>query len=262
MISILGIPLDENSSFLKGAAKAPQLIMEAFYSDSSNMFAENGIDCGDQSKFANLGDLQLPSGNSAMNLIQKTVEKQLDQDHMVLSLGGDHSITFPIIQAYAQKYNNLNILHFDAHPDLYDNFDNNPYSHASPFARIMENNLADRLVQVGIRTLNTHQKSQAERFGVEIIEMIDFNPEAVFTFDGPVYISIDLDGLDPAFAPGVSHLEPGGLSTRDIIRIIHKLRGNVIGSDVVEYNPDQDINNLTAMTAAKLMKEIIGKMVL
>ena len=125
-------------------------IMEAFFSDSSNMFAENGIDCGDQSKFANLGDLQLPSGNSAMNLIQKTVEKQLDQDHMVLSLGGDHSITFPIIQAYAQKYNNLNILHFDAHPDLYDNFDNNPYSHASPFARIMENNLVDRLVQVGI----------------------------------------------------------------------------------------------------------------
>ena len=262
MISILGIPLDENSSFLRGAAKAPQLIMEAFYSDSSNMFAENGIDCGDQSKLANLGDLQLPSGNSAMNLIQKTVEKQLDQDHMVLSLGGDHSITFPIIQAYAQKYNNLNILHFDAHPDLYDNFDNNPYSHASPFARIMENNLVDRLVQVGIRTLNTHQKSQAERFGVEIIEMIDFDPEVIFTFDGPVYISIDMDGLDPAFAPGVSHFEPGGLSTRDIIRIIHQLKGNVIGSDVVEYNPDRDINNMTAMTAAKLMKEILGKMAL
>ncbi|MDP6340150.1 MAG: agmatinase [Candidatus Marinimicrobia bacterium] len=262
MVSILGIPLDENSSFLKGPSKAPPLVMDAFRSKASNKFAENGIYCGERDRVSYIGEMQLSTGGAAMDSIRKTISKELDRGQKVVSIGGDHSITFPIIQAYSQSYPDLNILHIDAHPDLYDNFDNNLYSHASPFARIMENNLVNRLVQVGIRTLNTHQKSQAERFGVEIIEMIDFNPETVFTFDGPVYISIDMDGLDPAFAPGVSHFEPGGLSTRDIIRIIHQLKGNVIGSDIVEYNPDRDINNMTAMTAAKLMKEIIGKMVL
>ena len=91
------------------------------------------------------------------------------------------------------------------------------------------------------------------------IEMKDFDSDLVLQFTGPVYISLDLDGLDPAYAPGVSHPEPGGLSTRNIINIIHSLKGQVIGGDIVEYNPDKDINDITATTGAKLMKELIGK---
>ncbi len=259
MLSILGIPLDENSSFLKGAAKAPELIMDAFHSDASNMFSENGFDCGNTNRITKLGDMKILTGEEAIQSIQKTVQKELGRRQKVLSLGGDHSITFPIIQAYRQSFPELNILHFDAHPDLYDNFENNPYSHASPFARIMENGLAKRLVQVGIRTMNDHQKAQVERFGVEVIEMKDFDPSLSLQFDGPVYVSIDLDGLDPAFAPGVSHHEPGGLSTRDLIRIIHQMNGQVVGGDIVEYNPNRDINGMTAVVAAKLMKELLGK---
>jgi arginase family enzyme len=123
----------------------------------------------------------------------------------------------------------------------------------------MEKGLVNRLVQVGIRTLNDHQKEQVKRFGVEVIEMKDFDPTVSFQFGGPVYISIDMDALDPAFAPGVSHHEPGGLSTREVINIIHQLNGNVVGGDIVEYNPDKDINNITAVVTAKLMKELIGK---
>ena len=78
-------------------------------------------------------------------------------------------------------------------------------------------------------------------------------------FDGPIYISIDMDALDPAYAPGVSHPEPGGLSTRDILHIISSLKGKVVGGDIVEYNPKRDINNLTAVTASKLLKELMGK---
>ena len=80
-------------------------------------------------------------------------------------------------------------------------------------------------------------------------------------FSEPVYISIDLDGLDPAYAPGVSHPEPGGLSTREIINFISNIKGNIIGADIVEYNPYRDINEITAITAVKLLKEIIGKVI-
>ena len=195
----------------------------------------------------------------AIEKIRTRIKEELEKSNHVLSIGGDHSITFPIIEAFSAKYDSLNILHFDAHPDLYDDFDNNPFSHASPFARIMENNLVKRLVQIGIRTLNDHQIDQVNRFGVEVIEMKDFDSDLVLQFTGPVYISLDLDGLDPAYAPGVSHPEPGGLSTRNIINIIHSLKGQVIGGDIVEYNPDKDINDITATTGAKLMKELIGK---
>ncbi|MAQ74551.1 MAG: agmatinase [Candidatus Marinimicrobia bacterium] len=259
MLSILGIPFDENSSFLKGSAKAPQKIIEAFSSDSSNAYSENGFNCRNTEKIKILDNLELPYGELAIEKIRTIIKEELEKSNHVLSIGGDHSITFPIIEAFSAKYDSLNILHFDAHPDLYDDFDNNPFSHASPFARIMENNLVKRLVQIGIRTLNDHQIDQVNRFGVEVIEMKDFDSDLVLQFTGPVYISLDLDGLDPAYAPGVSHPEPGGLSTRNIINIIHSLKGQVIGGDIVEYNPDKDINDITATTGAKLMKELIGK---
>ena len=259
MLSILGIPFDENSSFLKGSAKAPQKIIEAFSSDSSNAYSENGFNCRNTEKIKILDNLELPYGELAIEKIRTIIKEELEKSNHVLSIGGDHSITFPIIEAFSAKYDSLNILHFDAHPDLYDDFDNNPFSHASPFARIMENNLVKRLVQIGIRTLNDHQIDQVNRFGVEVIEMKDFDSDLVLQFIGPVYISLDLDGLDPAYAPGVSHPEPGGLSTRNIINIIHSLKGQVIGGDIVEYNPDKDINDITATTGAKLMKELIGK---
>ena len=259
MISILNIPSDENSSFLRGCAKAPQKIIKAFYSSSSNEFSENNVNVHNTNVINILDEINIPSGKAGINKIFNVACNEIKKNNKLVSIGGDHSITFPLIQAHAKKYNSLNILHFDAHPDLYDNFDNNPFSHASPFARIMENKLVKRLVQVGIRTLNTHQREQVKKFGIEVIEMKDFNIDLSFQFDGPVYISLDIDGLDPAYAPGVSHPEPGGLTTRNIINIIHTLKGNLIGGDIVEYNPINDVNNITAITSAKLLKEIIGK---
>ena len=134
---------------------------------------------------------------------------------------------------------------------------------ASPFARTMEDGLASRLVQVGIRTLSQHLRSQAERFGVEIHEMRNLDTRSIgLDFEGPVYISCDIDALDPAYAPAVSHLEPGGLSVRDILGIIQRLPNRIVGADIVEYNPGRDINDMTAMVAAKLLKEIAGRMLL
>ena len=120
----------------------------------------------------------------------------------------------------------------------------------------MEDGLCRRLVQVGIRTMTPHLLAQAERFGVEI-----YGPDAcadapVETLEGPLNVSLDLDGLDPAFAPGVSHHEPGGLSTRDILAVLARVPGPIVGADVVEYNPARDIHDMTATLAAKLVKEL------
>jgi len=152
------------------------------------------------------------------------------------------------------------ILQLDAHPDLYDELDGNRYSHACPFARIMEDELATRLVQVGIRTMTPHQREQAKRFGVEVVEMRNWHSGMAFRFEDPVYISLDMDCLDPAFAPGVSHHEPGGFSTRDVLEIIQGLRGNIVGADIVEFNPERDPGGVTAMVAAKFLKELLARM--
>jgi len=179
-----------------------------------------------------------------------------------LCFGGDHSVTFPIIRALAPKYPGLHILHFDAHPDMYDKLLGNELSHASPFARILEMGLVERLIQVGIRTMNGHQRKQNQKFGnVTVVSMQDWPPPSG-TFDfpasAPVYVSVDLDALDPAFAPGVSHHEPGGLSTRELLGVLQTMRvpGGVVGADVVELNPDRDVDGVSAMVAGKIVKEL------
>ena len=260
MVICLGIPFDENSSYLKGPALAPQKIRDAFHSDSTNYWSENGIDLKVDNRWADAGDLTLSAMPAAFSEIEKGIAYQLEKNNSVLSLGGDHSITYPIIKAFAKKYKGLNILHIDAHGDLYDDFEGNKFSHACPFARIMEEGLASRLLQVGIRTYNAHQRDQMKRFGVEAIEMKDWKDGTVLTFDGPLYISLDLDALDPAFVPGVSHYEPGGFSVRQVLSIIQNLKADLVGADIVELNPTRDINGVTAMVAAKFFKEILVKL--
>lgn len=258
---LLGLPTDENSSYLKGCAQAPTKIRAALVSDSANLWNELGDKISIGENYLDNGDLDLPAGIAGFEQITNEVSTQLELGNRVLSLGGDHAVTFPIMQAYKQYYSNITIVHFDAHSDIYNNFQNNPLSHASPFARIMENQLASRLIQVGIRTLNQHQRNQIEKFGVEVYPVNQVDTVTQLNIKGPVYISLDLDALDPAFAPGVSHHEPGGLSTRDIINVLHSIKAPVVGADIVEYNPSRDINDMTAMVAAKFLREILGLMI-
>jgi agmatinase len=193
--------------------------------------------------------------------IERLAGEHLRGGERLLSLGGDHSITYPLLRAHAAVHGPLTILHLDAHPDLYDELDGSRLSHACPFARILEEGLCARLVQVGIRTLNPHQREQARRFGVEMHEARTWEPHTPLHLDGPLYLSLDLDVLDPSFAPGVSHHEPGGLSVRDVLRIVQGIKGPIVGADLVEYNPTRDSLGATAMVGAKFLKEILGKMV-
>jgi agmatinase len=255
-LRLIGAPTDRHSSFLRGAALAPPLIRAALHSDHGNMAAESGIELGLDIRLSDAGDLPLTEADGDDALIAAAVATATADGAVPLVLGGDHSVTVPVLEALAAAHGAIDILHFDAHPDLYDDFEGDPRSHASPFARIMERGLARRLVQVGIRTLNRHCREQAARFGVEMVEMRRFAPDAVPQPEGPLYISLDLDGFDPAFAPGVSHHEPGGLSVRDALAVLDRVRAPIVGADIVEYNPARDVNSVTAVLAAKLVREV------
>jgi len=259
-VTILGVPWDERSSFMRGAALAPPAIRTALHSPSSNLCTESGVDLGSEPRLVDAGDLILPAGGEALDAIDAGASRVLARGTRLLALGGDHAITYPIVRAQVRVHGPLTILHLDAHPDLYDQFEGSRFSHACPFARVMEGGLAARLVQVGVRTTNRHQDEQARRFGVETIDMRAWVGGARPELAGPLYVSIDLDGLDPAFAPGVSHPEPGGLTVRDAIGLVQALPEPPVGADVVEFNPSRDPLGLTAHAAAKLVKELAGRM--
>ena len=255
-IALIGAPTDVHSSFLRGPASAPSAIRAALASDHANAFAEDGTEIGADIDVHDVGDLPLTESTSDDALIEAAVANAARTGAMPLVLGGDHAISLPVVAALASIHGPLNILHFDAHPDIYDDYGGDPRSHASPFARIMEGGFAKRLVQVGIRTMNRHCREQVARFGVEVIEMRDFAVDRVPILEGPLYISIDIDGFDPSVAPGVSHIEPGGLSARDVLNVLTRQTAPLAGADIVELNPLRDINGMTAILAAKLIREL------
>ncbi|MGH6787050.1 MAG: agmatinase family protein [Novosphingobium sp.] len=255
-VALIGLPTDCNSSFERGAALGPAAIRAALWSDRGNLACEDGQEVGLDFALDDRGDLPLAEAPDDDAAIRAAVSAAAASGTTPLLLGGDHAVTFPIAQALHAAHGQLSILHFDAHPDLYDDFAGNPRSHASPFARIMEAGLARRLVQVGIRTLNRHCREQAARFGVEVIPMAGFAPEIVPVLTGPLYVSIDLDGIDPSEAPGVAHPEPGGLTLRELLAVLRRQTAPIVGADVVELNPRFDAHERTAILAAKLVREL------
>lgn len=274
---LLGLPLGHNSSYHRGTAFAPPFVREAIWSASANSTTEEGKDLADPRVLVDVGDFpiqELQNLGIGDELLMKTVSNSvklvMDQYPLrPLIIGGDHSLSYPIVRAVAEKLGGpVDIIHFDAHPDLYESFEGNKFSHASSFARIMEGGHARRLLQVGIRSINKEGRAQAERFGVELYEMRHFEKHREFLENlelgvgaKGVYVSIDVDCLDPGFAPGVSHIESGGLSFRDVMNILQHLKGDIVAGDVVEYNPQRDTSyHMTAMVASKFVRELTAKM--
>ena len=259
---LVGLPYDATSTFLRGAAAAPPAIRAALRSSAGNGWSENLTDTWAPGVVSDAGDVEIPdSHDEARQRIQATIASVIASGDRPLSLGGDHAVSYPVLRAIHAACGPVTILHIDAHPDLYEEYEGERYTHANPFARIMEEGLAKRLVQVGIRALNRHQHEQAARYGVEVIDMRAWARGVRPHIDaGPVYVSLDLDGIDPAYAPGVSHREPGGLSVREVLTLLHATGGEVVGADVVEYNPSRDVSDLTATVAAKLVRELAAKM--
>jgi agmatinase len=259
-IAIIGIPYDDKSCYLKGAAEGPEAIRAASTGKAINPWTELGINLEEDVVMVDMGNVEV-SGDfpKVAASIEKVILDILDKGAVPIVLGGDHSISYPVVKAFSRRYSPLSILHFDAHPDLYDELYGDRFSHACPFARIMEQGCADSLVQVGIRAATGEQRERALRHQIKMIDMKDIRKILKLDFSDHLYISFDMDALDPAFAPGVSHPEPGGLSTRQVIDILHALQGDIVGMDVVELNPDRDPSGITAAAAVKIIKEVAGK---
>jgi agmatinase len=258
--TLIGLPYDASSSFLRGPALAPARIREELHSSQSNGCSEIGMRVIGDDGIGDVGDLVLPASGDARGMIESGVRALIESGARPLSLGGDHSVTYPVLRAIGPLVPGLTILQIDAHPDLYGEFEGDRFSHACPFARIMEEQLAVQLVQVGIRTMNALQRAQADKFGVRVIDMRAWAAGARPELRGPLYVSVDMDGLDPAFAPGVSHREPGGLTVRDVVTMIQSLPGPIVGADVVELNPTQDASGASATVAAKVVRELASRM--
>ena len=270
-VTLLGAPWDGSSSFQRGAALAPPLIRAALSSPSSNLWNERGDDLAADGVLADAGDFALgDDGAAAREAIEQAVRAIVVAGRRPIVLGGDHSITYPVLRAFRDRANPeradasrrepVTLLHLDAHADLYDQFEGDRFSHACPFARIMEEKIAGRLIQVGVRTLNAHQRSQAAKFGVEILgadRWRDVLP-LVARFRGTLYVSLDLDVLEPMLAPGVSHPEPGGLTIRDVLEILSAIRVPIVGADIVEYNPANDVRDLTAQSRCEIREGVGG----
>lgn len=261
-IAILGIPFDEKSSYLRGAAKGPEAIRAASTGKALNSWTEQGVNLKEETVMVDLGDIDV-SGNvlEVFCRIERSILEILEKRATPIILGGDHSISYPVVKAFSKKFEHLDILHFDAHPDLYEEWEGDSFSHACPFARILEEGLAQNLVQIGIRAATGEHRAKTSKSGVRTIEMKDIKDHLFLEFSNPLYISFDMDALDPAFAPGVSHYEPGGLSTRQVINMLHSLKAKVVGLDVVELNPYRDRSGITASAAVKIIKEVAGKII-
>ena len=253
-VSLLGIPYDAASSFRRGAAKAPEIVRQMLRSPAGNEWSETGIAMS--SALSDRGDLDCGDGADVNDTIERGVAEILKAGSKPLLIGGDHSISYGAVRAVAKRHERLTVLQLDAHPDLYDEFEGERFSHACTFARIAEDGLIARLVQAGIRAATPHQREQASRFGVEMIDMRRWQQGDRPRVTVPVYLSLDIDVIDPAFAPGVSHAEPGGLAVREVIAIVQELGASLVGADIVEYNPDMDVQSATARVAAKLIKEV------
>ena len=193
--------------------------------------------------------------------------------HLV-ALGGDHSITLPLLRALSRKSGPPALIHLDAHVDTWPENFGQKYAHGSVFYHAIEEGLVQpgRMVQVGIRSpveRGVHDWTLAR--GVVMITAQDVHeqgPPAIaeqvrqVIGNGPVYLSFDIDVLDPAFAPGVSHREPGGMSVREVLEHLHSITATIVGADIVEYNPSRDVSELTGTVAGKILKELLGKMLM
>lgn len=261
-IILIGIPMDYTASNIPGARFAPKRIRELSLTLENYSPIFNGtID----SQFHDAGDINMPWGNieKSLALINNIAGDMVNDDKTIVSIGGDHLITLPLIRQYVSKYKDLTVIHIDAHTDLRDEWSNEKYSHATVIRRVHEIIEPGHLYQFGIRSGSKEEfefaKKETHLYKNNVFEPL--KKVAGSLKDRFIYLTIDIDVLDPAYAPGTGYLEAGGISSRELFEAIYLIFSelNVVGVDVVEVCPPNDNSDRTSAIAAKLIREsIIG----
>lgn len=272
-IGVLGVPFDSGVSFRPGARFGPSAVREASrLLQGYNQFQD--VAPFQVQQVADLGDVNANPFNieEALSAIERCANGLTDAGTKFVTIGGDHTIALPLLRAAHRKHGKVALLHFDAHLDTWDTYFGQPYTHGTPFLRAHEEGLLSRehLTHVGIRA-NLHHKHDLDRdasIGFGIVSTMDVAERGVPAIiagmrdrigDTPLYVSIDIDVLDPSHAPGTGTPESGGLTSREMIQMLRGIADlNIVGADVVEVSPSYDWAQLTSLAASTLIYELIS----
>jgi agmatinase len=272
-VAVLGIPFDSGVTYRPGARFGPQAVrsgsrlLRAYHAalDVMPFEAQQVADAGDVA--CNPFDIV-----EAIAQIEAGADQALDDAGHLLSIGGDHTIALPLLRSLHRRHGPVALLHFDAHLDTWDTYFGAAYTHGTPFRRAWEEGLllADRATHVGIRgpLFSREDLVDDARFGFEIVTAMDVLDEGRRVIadrvrdrlgDAPVYVSVDIDVLDPAFAPGTGTPEAAGLTSRELLGILRGLAGvNLVGADIVEVAPPYDTAEITAVAASHVAYELLA----
>jgi agmatinase len=266
----LGIPFDDGTTFRTGPRFGPRAVREA----SRLLRRYNPV--LDVAPFEKLGMIDYGDVNVVPGYIEDTfgrVESAItplfSNNVLPAVCGGDHSITLPILRAAAKKYGRVGLVHYDAHSDFWDEYFGKKFTHGTTFKRALEERLIDpsRSIHIGLRgsVYDTGDLSNLNDVGFSVITMDEFGRMGIGEVSkrtkevarGPVYVSLDVDGVDPAYAPGTGTPEVGGFTSREILELVRRLLGiDLIGFDLVEVSPPYDVSEITALLASNLIYEL------
>jgi agmatinase len=262
-VIIYGMPMDWTVSFRPGSRFGPNRIREASLGlEEYSPYMDKHLE---DVHYFDAGDIPLPFGNPqrSLDMIQEYVQKILDQDKFPLGLGGEHLVTWPVLQAVYQKYPDMALIHIDAHADLREEYEGEPLSHSTPVRKACKLMGPENVYSFGIRSGMREEFQYAKESGMYMAKFDVAEPlkEILPSLAGrPVYVTIDIDVLDPAFAPGTGTAEAGGISSRELLEAIQHIAKsdvNVIGADLVEVAPVYDPTEKTPIAASKFIREIL-----
>jgi len=274
-IAVVGIPFDAGTSFRPGARFGPQSVRQASRHLRTNYHPNYDEEPFKVLQVADAGDLVCNPFkiDEAIKQIEEGATKLLNKVNNIISIGGDHTIAFPLLRSINKKFNGpIALVHFDAHLDTWDTYFGAPYTHGTPFRRAREENLFldNASMHVGIRgpLYSRDDLKNDEDLGFKIVHCDEFQSQGIDKIikrirdrvgSNPLYLSIDIDVLDPAFAPGTGTPEIAGITSREILNVLRGLSGlNLISADVVEVSPVYDHAEITSLAAATIIYEIIN----
>jgi len=259
---IFGMPMDSTASFRPGSRFGPRRIREVSVGlEEYSPYLNRELN---EIKYFDAGDIPLPFGNpeKSIKMISDYVSRLLTDNKFTLGLGGEHLVTWPIVREVYKKYPDLVLLHFDAHADLRTDYEGEALSHATPIRKIVELIGGENVYQFGVRSGLKEEfifaKENLHFYPFEVLQPLKKVMSEIK--DRPIYLTIDIDVLDPAFAPGTGTLESGGITSQELLSAIHeiaKYRAYVVGTDIVEVAPVYDSADQTAIIASKLVREIL-----
>lgn len=260
---LYGMPMDWTVSYRPGSRFGPARIREVSIGlEEYSLYLDRELE---DVKYYDAGDIPLPFGNPqrSLDMIEEFVDKVLDAGKFPLGMGGEHLVSWPVFKAMVKKYPDLAIIHMDAHTDLRENYEGEPLSHSTPIRKVADLIGPQNVYSFGIRSGMKEEFQWAKEVGMHIspFEVLEPLKKVLPTLAGrPVYVTIDIDVLDPAHAPGTGTVDAGGITSRELLASIHEIARsevNVVGADLVEVAPIYDHSEQTANTASKLIREMI-----